>query len=105
MYLKGSVLGPKLFILYIHDICKVSELLKFVLFADDTNIFISGQNLQQLLDLITSEFIKIKQWFDTNKLSLNFSKTKFMIFGNCKSNNQVQLQIEGVKIERVAYMK
>ena len=65
---QGSVLGPKLFILYINDICKVSELLKSVLFADDTNIFGSGQNLQQILDIITSEFRKIKQWFDMNKL-------------------------------------
>ena len=38
---QGSVLGPKLFILYINDICNVSKLLKFILFADDTNILYS----------------------------------------------------------------
>ena len=37
---QGSILGPKLFILYINDICNVSKLLHFVLFAEDTNIYI-----------------------------------------------------------------
>ena len=40
-----SVLGPALFILYIKDNCNVSNLVKFVLFADDTNIFCSGNIL------------------------------------------------------------
>ena len=35
----GSILGPKLFILYINDICNISEFFKNVLFADYTNIF------------------------------------------------------------------
>ena len=45
---QGSILGPKLFILYINDICNVSPVLKFILFADDTNIFCSGSDIVQL---------------------------------------------------------
>uniref|UniRef100_A0A3Q3LLQ2 Reverse transcriptase domain-containing protein n=1 Tax=Labrus bergylta TaxID=56723 RepID=A0A3Q3LLQ2_9LABR len=98
---QGSVLSPFLFILYINDICKTSNILQFVLFADDTNIFCTGEDLQQLLELITSEMSKLKRWFDNNKLSLNLSKTKIMLFGNCNLNNDVNVKIDGVNIERV----
>ena len=46
---QGSILGPKLFILYVNDICNVSSLLRFVLFADDTNIFYQVMMLRRLV--------------------------------------------------------
>ena len=35
---QGSILGPRLFITYINDMCNVSSFLKYVLFADYTTI-------------------------------------------------------------------
>ena len=98
---QGSVLGPKLFILYINDICRVSHDLNFVVFADDTNIFCSGEDLQHLVEAVNKGMRKIKCWFDTNKLSLNLSKTKFMIFGNRKIGENIHVEIEDVVIDRV----
>ena len=43
-----SILGPKLVLLYINDICNVSKLTKFILFADDTNMFYTDNNLQNI---------------------------------------------------------
>lgn len=89
---QGSLLGPKLFILYINDICKVSDILKLVVFADDTNILYSGNELQQLSEGAKKEMVKLKPWFDTNKLLLNLKKTNSMVFGNRKTNIDPELQ-------------
>lgn len=102
---QGSVLGPKLFILYINDIVKVSDVLKFIVFADDTNIFCSGEDLQQVLDVVKYEMLKLKCWFNSNKLSLNLNKTKFMIFGNRKINTTVYMEIDNIEVERVYEIK
>lgn len=72
---QGLMLGPKLFILYINYIYKVSKLLHLVIFAEDTNLFCSEKNLfrEAILDTVEGELETLKKWFDTNKLSLNLS--------------------------------
>ena len=102
---QGSILGPKLFILYINDICNVSKLLQFVLFADDTNIFCSDVNILDLCKNVSLELDKLNIWFAVNKLSLNVSKTNFILFGNRKYNGVVDIKINGINIERVYVTK
>lgn len=80
---------------------RISELMKFVLFADDTNIICSGNNLEQLLEQITEEMDKLKSCFNVNKLSLNLKKTKFILFGKRKHDNIAQITIDNTRIERV----
>ena len=97
----GSILGPKLFILYINDICNVSPVLKFILFADDTNIFCSGSDIVQLSIIVSNELDKLNEWFAVNKLSLNLSKTNFMLFTNSRRDQNVSIRIKNCEIDMV----
>ena len=60
---QGSVLGPVLFLLFINDICNVSNLVKFVLLANDTNIFSSNENVEVLQYTLNRELSKLCVWF------------------------------------------
>ena len=102
---QGSILGPKLFILYINDMCNVSNMLKFILFADDTNIFCSGKDLRKLSELISQELHKLKDWFAVNKLSLNVSKTNFMVFSNSSKVENLEIKMNNTAIARVSSTK
>ena len=102
---QGSILGPKLFILYINDMCRVSDCLKCILFADDTNLFCSGYDIIKLSEVVTNELNKLKDWFAVNKLSLNVNKTNYMIFSNKKCVPDVKIKISNIEIMRVKVAK
>lgn len=74
---QGSVLGPKLLMLYIDDIPNVSKSFKFLLYADGRNIFCYGENLQLLSEEVTPEVGKLDSRVGLKRLSLNLTR-----FGN-----------------------
>ena len=77
---QGSILGPLLFLLYMNDIASVSNILSSILFADDTKLFCSSKNLQELTAIVNNELGNIMQWLNASKLSLNIDKTNCMLF-------------------------
>ena len=78
--LQGSILGPLLFIIYMNDICNVSELLCTIMYADDTSIIMSGNDLKSLIQSVNSELCLLNTWLKANKLSLNVNKTYYIVF-------------------------
>ncbi|MCP4490436.1 MAG: hypothetical protein GY820_24420 [Gammaproteobacteria bacterium] len=71
---QGSVLGPLLFLLYINDISNCSDLGVYVLFADDTNIFVEGKTIQEAYDKANSLLRSVNRYMLLNKLHINLSK-------------------------------
>ena len=75
-----SILGPLLFIIFINDLPKSSTFFSTRLYADDTSLTASGSDLDSLLREINNHLPAVYEWLCSNKLTLNLTKTKFLIF-------------------------
>ena len=72
---QGSILGPLLFIIYINDMVLTSKYFKFIISADNTTL------MGNLIEFdIKKKLSELSIWLKLNKISLNVSKSKFMIF-------------------------
>ena len=100
---QGSILGPLLFLIYINDMVNVSNQLFLVLFADDSNAFVSGRDIDQIIDTINGTMDDLVVWLQSNKLTLNIKKTHFMIFSQPRKALQYtkQILIDKQAIDRV----
>ena len=96
---QGSILGPLLFIVFINDLNSVSKKLKTLMFADDTNLFHSGKNLIEIEEEVNAELLYVVEWLQTNLLSLNVSKTSYIIFTR-KKNQVANIFVGNTKIEQ-----
>jgi len=77
---QGSILGPLLFLLYINDLLSHINEVKLVLYADDTNILVTGKNEKELYSKILVVTKQLDGWLCKNDLVVNTIKTVAMSF-------------------------
>ena len=63
-----------------NDICNVSDIFFAIMYADDTSLVVNGKDLNALIQLLNTALIDLCTWFKANRLSLNTTKTFYMIF-------------------------
>ena len=105
---QGSVLGPLLFLLYINDIVYSSTLARFILFADDTNIFVLDKCPTEVYKKANIILQSVENYMKGNKLHINVKKCSYMHFkpkGKFTESENACIKLSGVVITQVKQVK
>lgn len=79
---QGSLLGPLLFLLFINDFHSCLDSGSMIMYADDSTVVFAAKNYQSLITKVNYNLDLIKAYCDNNRLKLNVSKTKAIIFND-----------------------
>ena len=103
---QGSILGPLLFLLYINDLGNICQNLSAFMFADDTSLLGHDTDISVLKAKVNDDLVIISSWLNANKLSLNLSKSQFMLFTRKHFTlTDINITVNNVCIDRVNKVK
>ena len=92
-----QLIGPLIFLIFCNDLHRNLTYLHCVQFADDTTLIAGNRNHQYLKYCTESDLIIMQDWFNANKLTLNLTKSNYIIFypNNTKALN-FELSLNGI---------
>ena len=104
---QGSVLGALLFLLYINDLHNAIKFCMVHHFADDTNLLIYDNSLKSLQKKVNIDLKFLCHWLNANKISLNASKTEYILFRpkHKSINFELKIKLNGKKLYPSNYIK
>ena len=94
---QGGIISTILFIIYINDLVHCSNDVKFILYADDSNIFVSDVSIENCVTNMNNGLNVIKLWMCCNRLTLNVDKSCYMLF---KRRGHVGVKIDNLDLNR-----
>lgn len=105
---QGSILSTTEFAIFINEIFSLKLHSKIQGYADDIVLMHTAPNVQLLINNLQQDLNLIKSWLDKNHLTLNSTKTKYMVFQRSRSIDFTEIPnicIDNIVIERVGGIK
>jgi len=96
---QGSVLGPLLFLVYINDIVTdIKSVIK--LFADDTSLYLSLNDVNARTQILNADLTKIALWAEKWKVNFNNLKTDLMTLSRHRTPETLPLAFDGTILRK-----
>ena len=83
---QGSILGPIVFNIFMNDLSYVIVECTLFVYADDTQLFQSAENIDQVDHVINVDLKKVDEWYEFNQMKRNHSKYQAITFGRVERN-------------------
>ena len=105
----GNDPWPSFDLVYINDLPNCLSLSIPIMYADDTHITYAGSDLNLIQSSLSHDLEKLSKWLMSNRLTLNASKTEFMLIGFRKRlstlSDTLELSIDNFPTQQVSSVK